>query len=145
MGARDRREDPGMSRLHGNLGGESTMIEESDIDTYRDLRDYLNRLTDAQLDQPVQILPHQSDCDRPHELWPGFAIGTVGHFCASDPDDPPTCWTRSTFDNDHHPESVVILVDGNFFNEDGSIGEDLITGERVFPGTPVKSWTEEKS
>jgi hypothetical protein len=121
------------------------MKEESDIDTYRDLRDYLNQLTDAQLDQPVQILSHQSDCDRPHELWSGFAIGTVGHFCASDPEDSRPCRTRSTFDNDHHPESVVILADGNLFNEDGSMGEDLITGDRVFPGTPVKSWTEEPS
>jgi hypothetical protein len=120
------------------------MNDGSTIYTYRDLHDYLGRMTDDQLDQRVQILPPLSH-DRLYALGWVVAIGTVEYFCPFDPADPWPFRTRSIFDNDHHPESVVMLVAGNFFNEDGSIGEDLITGERLFPGTPVKSWTEEKS
>lgn len=37
-------------------------------------------------------------------------------------------------DNQHHPRRLVFLADRNGFAADGSIGENLMTGERVFPG-----------
>ena len=44
--------------------------------------------------------------------------------------------TRSSADNKHHPGQFVLTFDHNMYAEDGSVGVDLMTGERVFPATP---------
>jgi hypothetical protein len=113
-----------------------TTIKE--IETYRDLLAYLNTLGDLQLDQPIQVL--DSCTEEPVALKGIYAIGTVGDLCACGDGDEfqPT---RSTFDNDHHPESVVLLIDANPFGMDGAIAEDLMTGERIYPKTSTRDWT----
>jgi len=109
------------------------MSDDREITNYRHLRDYLNSLTAAQLDQPVQVMPSWPDGTRPVPLMSGIAVGTLaGLGCEA---------SRSSEDNDHHPESVVILADVNPFNEDGTIGEDLITGERVWANGRVRDWS----
>jgi hypothetical protein len=110
-----------------------------DLETYRDLLTYLNTLGDAQLDQPIQVL--DSSTEEPVALKVIHAIGTVGELCACGDGDEfqPT---RSVFDNDHHPESVVLLIDDNPFGRDGAIAEDLETGERIYPKTPARDWTK---
>jgi hypothetical protein len=109
-----------------------------ELETYRDLLAYLGTLGDTQLDQPIQVL--DSCSEEPVPLKVVHAIGMVGELCDCGDADPPQP-TRSTFDNDYHPGSVVLLADGNPFAPDGSIAEDLMTGERIYPKTATRDWT----
>lgn len=94
------------------------------IETYADLAKLLQGLSPEELTQPIQIVPPSPYCDATVALQPAIWIGPV-----SEMDQP----TRSAHNNTRKPDSIVIGVDWNPFHEDGSIGEDLVTGERVFP------------
>lgn len=101
------------------------------IETYKDLKERLALLTDEQLAQPIDIMFSNPDGDKTNPLHSVFEFGTVEYFCRAD--DGSTDLTRSSDDNQHHPERFVLLADYNPYAEDGSIGEDLITGERIYP------------
>lgn len=75
--------------------------------TWRHIRDYLNALSDAELDQPAQVAPH-SDTSSPLQLYPVVVLGTVLElYHDEDGIDP----TMSSFDLKHHPESVVLITE----------------------------------
>lgn len=94
--------------------------------SYRELRDALDNLSDEQLDQQVQIMLPDPDGDKILPMHPGISFNTIKHFL----DDQKT---RSSVDNEHHEEDLIILVDWNMYADDGSIGFDLMTGERIMP------------
>lgn len=96
--------------------------------TWRDILIKLQAHPEELLDQPVEIMLPQADGDVPVPLVAGIALETIGELCD------PNGRTRSSVDNQHHPERLVLLADFNLFAEDGSIGFDLVTGERVWPG-----------
>jgi hypothetical protein len=100
--------------------------------TYREIKAVLDNMTDAQLDQEAQIMLSQADHDKPFPLHPVIGLNTVHHFVTPPDSDDEQDLTRSSFDNEHHPESFVLLVDWNMFAEDGTIGFDLETGERIY-------------
>jgi hypothetical protein len=94
--------------------------------TYRDLKVTLDCMSDEELDQAAQIMISQADGDKSIPLHPVLGINTVEHW--TDNADK----TRSCVDNEHHPEQFVLLCDWNMFAEDGTIGFDLLTGERIY-------------
>ncbi len=96
-----------------------------EIETWRDVLDFLTTLAPDQLDQPAQVLPPQFDRDVPVELGPIIFAGTVAELGMV---------TRGSADNAHHPGAVVLMTDGNPYAADGSIGFDAETGERIWPG-----------
>jgi hypothetical protein len=102
--------------------------------TYRILKDALNKLTDAQLDQQAQIMLPQADGDKPIPLHEVIGFETVLYFCTppGSKDESQCDKTRSCVDNEHHPEQLVFLCDYNLYDEDGTIGFDLFTGERIY-------------
>lgn len=104
--------------------------------TWRMLRDYLNTHNGDVLDQQVEVIGPSTNHEAVIPLQIVQAIGTIADMIGPMPDLPvPVAvqTTRSSDDNKHHPERLVFLVDWNPFNEDGSVGEDLETGEAVFP------------
>ena len=96
------------------------------IYTWRDLMEVLQTLTPAQLDKPAQVAPPEPDETVAVELCPAIACGTIDDLFDEHQ-------TRSNYDNKHHPDDFVLTMDHNIFAPDGSIGTDLMTGERVFP------------
>jgi len=95
--------------------------------TYKELKDLLDKMNPKQLEQKVQILPPEPDHTKPIPLHTVIAFDTVHNFFK-----PSRCKTRSSFDNKHHPEAFVLLMDWNLYDEDGSIGFNLLTGERIY-------------
>jgi len=95
--------------------------------TYRDLLEALENMTEEQLDQQVQTLPVCPDKDKAIPLEPVVSFNTIRFFL----DDQKT---RSSVDNKHYDGDFVLLTDGNMYKEDGTIGFDLITGERLGKG-----------
>lgn len=100
--------------------------------TYRELKEALNGMTDEQLDQYAQIMISQADHDKAFPLHPVISFNTVHHFVSPPDSDEEYDLTRSAVDNEHHPEQFVLLADYNMFAEDGAIGFDLLTGERIY-------------
>lgn len=80
--------------------------------TYRDLRRCLRMLTEAELDQSVQILPHEPDEGKPIRLEPVVAIDSIERFEVESK-------THSADDFEHHPEQIVLLSDYSPYSEDG--------------------------
>lgn len=71
-----------------------------EIQTLNDLKNYLNKLSESELGQPIQlVLP--SVTDEVNECMLGIAIDTVENFGF------PTC--RSTHNNKFCPQDIVIL------------------------------------
>jgi hypothetical protein len=103
--------------------------------TYRILKEALNKLTDAELDQQAQIMLPQPDGDKSIPLHEVIGFNTVLYYCTPpDAKNESDCdKTRSCVDNEHHPEQLVILADYNLFAQDSSIAFDLFTGERIYP------------
>jgi hypothetical protein len=82
--------------------------------SYRQLRDFLNSLTDEQLSQQVQILPQQNgSIDKPIGLEVVIGAGTVEEFLHVEGDPEPIVQTHSNIDWKHHPEQVVLASDGH--------------------------------
>jgi len=79
--------------------------------TYKELLRSLAAMTEAQLDQEVQIMPN-NPTPGPTRLQPVYGINTVEHYEAED--------TRSAVDFQHHPEQVVLLSDYSPFYEEGN-------------------------
>jgi hypothetical protein len=94
--------------------------------TWRKLKAALDRMSEQALGEPAEILAGSVTGDEPHALCPMVTIGRIGSLCGDEK-------TRSSFDNQHHAKATIIVIDVNPFAEDGSIGEDLLTGERIFP------------
>jgi hypothetical protein len=102
------------------------------IETYRELRDILNKMEDGQLNQQIQVMLPQFDRDKPFPLHPVISAGTVKYFVSSE-DGVQQDETRSSVDNKHNPEEFILLVDWNPYDEDGIIAYDLGTGEPIEP------------
>ncbi len=82
--------------------------------SYRNLRDFLNTLTESQLDQKVQLLPPGN----PALLQPVYAAGTIEEMCHVD--GKIGTETHSADDFKHHPEQVVLLCDHSPYDEEGN-------------------------
>ena len=100
--------------------------------TWRQLREYLHGATDEQLDQEVQCTAGMND--EPVPLSSGIAIGTVREMFHAAENELDITFTRSPYDNKHHPEHLVLITDVNLFAEDGHIATDIFTGEKIWPG-----------
>ena len=99
---------------------------------YRELKAVLEKMTEEQLNQQAQVMVPQFDNDKPFPLHPVIDFNTVHHFITPPDSDEEQDITRSSIDNEHHPEHFVLLVDYNMYAEDGTIGFDLETGERIY-------------
>jgi hypothetical protein len=88
--------------------------------TYRQLRDYLNMLSETQLDQSVQALLLTGRLDRPELLHPAYMIDTVTRLCHDETDDAVLIETRDTETFAHRPEQVVLLIDHPPHDEEGN-------------------------
>lgn len=81
--------------------------------TYKDLLDYLKKLTPAQLNQQVQTVLCTPDDDEVQELTLAIGIDTIANWEIE------SC--RSSVDNKYHEEEIVLLLTHNPFREDGAI------------------------
>lgn len=99
--------------------------------TYREILDILNAMSEEQLAQPAQVMVSQVDGDKDISLNPVISFQTVGKLVSGETGEEYQK-TRSAFDNEHHPDHFVLLVDWNPFAEDGTIAFDLATGERFY-------------
>jgi hypothetical protein len=84
--------------------------------TYRDLLAYLDTLTDAELAQPVAVLPPTAG-EEPRRLEPVFEAGTVAEFCHDA--EGVALETRGPYEFRHDPAQVVLLRDYPTFSRDG--------------------------
>lgn len=84
-----------------------------EIETYRDLLAKLNALGEEELDQKIQFM--RATSEEPIPLGQVIAFDTVANFCNTGD------LTRSSFDNQHHPESYVLLVDSNPYSKNGDM------------------------
>jgi len=100
--------------------------------SYRDIKMILDGMTDAQLDQPAQVFMSQADGDKDVPLCPVISFHTIEHFVSGAETGEECQKTRSSEDNEHHPEHYVFLADWNPFAEDGAIAYDLETGEAIY-------------
>lgn len=94
-----------------------------EITTYADLLAKLQKLSDKQLAQPVQVVQVPPTID-PAEICPGIAFGTVGQLGISP--------ARSSVDNRYHAGENVILFDYNPFGEDGAVAYESKPGKIDF-------------
>lgn len=98
--------------------------------TYEDLaRFILEELTPEQQKQKIQIAHTQPDQEKPLFLHSFVCMETVGKL-GFDKVHPQVV---DNLDGKCHPEHVVIYTDWCWFGADGSIGFDLMTGEKIFP------------
>ena len=97
-------------------GGYAVTGAEFETMTYRELMLKMSKLSDAQLDQPVQLFKDTGDHSKPVLLMPAYDLGTVEEMCHVDGE-----VARQTRGPDfaHHPEQVILLIDGAPFNHDG--------------------------
>lgn len=101
-----------------------------EIKTYRDLKEFLAKLSDKELDQVVQVTEPS-----PLEmtvLCPALAIGTVKDFGFS------KC--RNAIHNTYNGKDIVILTDNNPFGEHGETAYEIILdgnkkGKDIFSNT----------
>lgn len=93
--------------------------------TYRDLAAKLAGLTDAQLDQPVQLFKDGGNHSKPVLLMPAYDLGTVEEMCHVGGE-----VARETRGPDfaHHPEQVILLIDGPPFSDEGDTAFTLEDG-----------------
>lgn len=84
--------------------------------TYRVLQQQLAKMTDAQLDQEVQVMPN-NPTPEPTRLLPVYGIDTVENYCHVDGE--VATETRSAVDFQHHPEQFVLLADYSPFSKEG--------------------------
>lgn len=100
--------------------------------TNRDIKAILDCMTNEQLDQPAQAMISQCGGDKDIPLNPVIAFKTVKELVSGVETGEEYQKTRSAFDNEHHSDHFVFLVDWNPFAEDGAIAFDLVTGERIY-------------
>lgn len=110
-------------------------MDPKELDTYRDLKNFLNQLTDEQLDQRVQVATYdavtQYDKDgKPLPLELAISIASVKDLGFNA--------VRSDVDNKYHAEEIVILTDTNSWAEDGSYAQEL-TGPGYIELKPIYS------
>ncbi len=87
--------------------------QDSQFFTYKDLLEYLNKLTPEQLNQQVQSVLCTPDDEDVQELTLVLGIDTVASWEIE------AC--RSSVDNKYHGEELVLLLASNPFREDGAI------------------------
>lgn len=110
----------------------------NEIKTWGDLLHELTKLSDAQLEQVAQIMPHQANGDASVPLGQIIALGTVGSFMAPEGGFPdgyelqPGDMSRSSIDNQHYPDHVVLLTDANPFGPRGEAVHNLTEGTITF-------------
>lgn len=98
--------------------------------TYRQIKLIIDTMTDEQLDQQAQVMNPDSEDVIP--LHPIISLKTVKELVSSPGGEEELQRTRSSFDNEHHPEHFVFLMDLNMFAADGTIAFDLLSGERIY-------------
>jgi hypothetical protein len=102
---------------------------------WREIRDYLNTLTDEQLDDPAEFATNDDAQQEPIPLRPIVLAGPIEDIFNGVP-------TRSWSDNDHHPDTIVFYLDGNPYGRDGEIVHNLTTGKPIY-GKGIKRWGPE--
>lgn len=102
--------------------------------TYRDLLKELEKMTEDQLGQDVQVLMPGFIEEEVLPLHAGITLDTVHNLLEG------SKFTRSSKDNKYHPEEVILLVDWNLFDKDGTMAFDLFTGEKIKPTGDIGNW-----
>lgn len=104
--------------LHGRIMKRSEGEPGPVLFSYRQLRDYLDKMPADALSQQVEILPPQggsiSDIIM---LEPVIGVGTVEEMLHVDGE--VVTETRSSQDFAHHPERIILLTDYNGHSKDG--------------------------
>ncbi len=104
--------------------------------TYRQIKYVLDSMSREQLEQPAQVFMSQADGDVAVPLCPVIAFKKIKELVHEEDE------TRSSVDNEHHPEQFVFLADYNPFAEDGAIAYDLETGEAFYGNNKKKEGVE---
>lgn len=81
------------------------------IETWGDLKSAIDKLSQTELQQPIQCIKPNGDEGQVQEMVRGIALGTVLEFEFF------AC--RSTHNNKYCPDDVVLLMDENPFSPDG--------------------------
>lgn len=100
--------------------------------TYQQIKHALDSMSREQLDQPAQVFMSQCDGDKPVPLCAIIAFKTIKELVSGSESGEECQQTRSSVDNEHHPQHFVFLADDNMFAEDGAMAFDLKTGERFY-------------
>lgn len=98
----------------------------TEINTWQDVLEFLSAFTPSELNHPAQIYLSDPDGDKPATLHPVLAIGSADEMFEEEK-------TRSSIDNKHHGNHLVLLCDHNWFAEDGHVAIDLMTELKIFP------------
>lgn len=107
--------------------------------TYREIKDVLDNMTNEQLEQQAQVFISPVDGDKPIPLHMVIAFKTVKELVTGVETGEQLDTTRSSVDNEHHPEEFVFLMDWNPYAEDGAIAYDLESGEPIYPNNVKKN------
>ena len=96
--------------------------------TWGKIKKFVNGLSEDQLTQEVMVLGPNIGSPRGFaKLKPGVAVGTVEDLCHVDGHVEIEC--RQLPDLGHHPEQVVLLIDGAGFDDDGNTMFTLVKDE----------------
>lgn len=98
--------------------------------TWLEIKRVLDGMTAEQLDRQAQVWVHEPDHPDLVPLQPVVTFETVGQLssCVDDDgnaSDEEGARTRSSYDNEHHPEDFVLLTDCNLFDERGNLYHTL--------------------
>lgn len=96
--------------------------------TWKDVLEFLQKLSEDQLNQTAMLMPPEPDQTKSVHLEPIVAMGTVAYMCSSLDDDEVTTQTRGSDDFQHHPEQVIMLYDYSPYDEDGNTCYELVEG-----------------
>lgn len=96
--------------------------------TWNKIKKFVDGLSEDQLAQEVMVLgPNVGSPRGFSKLKPGIAVGTVEDLCHVDGHVEIEC--RQLPDLEHHPEQVVLLIDGAGFDDDGNTMFTLVKDE----------------
>lgn len=110
-----------------------------EVETWADLEQRIKNMTPEQKSQRVQVCLHSPNAYHVNDLRPVVLVDTIAELGLQ--------YCRSSVDNKHHDEEIVIYVDGNPFGEDGAKGYMYQTPEDLFDnkGTPIYPKTHDES
>jgi hypothetical protein len=95
------------------------------VTTWRDVLEYLQGRSSAELSQTVQVALSHPDLDLPLSLHKGIGIGTCSDWELDK--------ALNADDHQRHDGHIVLLTDEHPFGDDGEIAVDAITGQKIFP------------
>jgi len=116
------------------------MSERPDDDrdiTWRVLRDLIDAMPEERLDDVVEILPGDEH-DEPRALRRVIGLNSIAYWstCGENGEQIEN-YTRSTVDNEHHPERYALLDDCSMFDEDGNFAFEGGFMEGRYTGIPT--------